>query len=145
MAKGEGTARSALARARLILSLDKLAITRYIYATGMKSGSHQDSAQAMQRIRVGMTGLAIVLVLIGIVSVVFSSANRERPVSAIGASNASVVANLSEGGTESVLEKNKDEPLAELGVAPSTESTEAVNAAEIARREEARKRGEAPN
>ncbi len=99
----------------------------------------------MQRIRVGMTGLAIVLVLIGIVSVVFSSANRERPISAIGAPNASVVANLSEGGTEGALDKSKDEPLAELGVAPSTESTEAVNAAEIARREEARKRGETPN
>ena len=95
----------------------------------------------MQRIRVGMTGLAIVLVLIGIVSVVFSSVNRDQAVSAIGASNASVVANLSDGvGAEG---KSKDEPLAELGVAPSTESTETVNAAEIARREEARRRGEA--
>ena len=108
----------------------------------MKSGSHQDSAQAMQRVRVGMTGLAIVLVLIGIVSVVFSSVNRDQPVTAIGASNASVVANLSDGGADGTLEKSKDEPLAELGVAPSTESTEAVNAAEIARREEARRRGE---
>ena len=96
----------------------------------------------MQRIRVGMTGLAIVLVLIGIVSVVFSSASREQPVSAIGAPNASVVANLSEGGV-AVEGKSQDEPLAELGVAPSTESTEAINAAEIARREEARRRGEA--
>jgi hypothetical protein len=98
----------------------------------------------MQRVRVGMTGLAIVLVLIGIVSVVFSSANREQAVSAIGASNASVVANLSDGGAEGTLDKSKDEPLAELGVAPSTESTESVNAAEIARREEARRRGETP-
>lgn len=87
-----------------------------------------------------MTGLAIVLVLIGIVSVVFSSVNRDQPVTAIGASNASVVANLSDG----TLDKTQDEPLAELGVAPSTESTEAVNAAEIARREEARRRGETP-
>ncbi len=96
----------------------------------------------MQRIRVGMTGLGIVLVLIAVVSVVFSSANREQPVSAIGASNAMVVANLSDGASPGALDK-KDEPLAELGVAPSTESTESVNAAEIARREEARRRDEA--
>lgn len=96
----------------------------------------------MQRIRVGMTGLGIVLVLIAVVSIVFSSVNREQPVSAIGASNALVVANLADGAASDTLGK-KDEPLAELGVAPSTESTEAVNAAEIARREEARRRGEA--
>ncbi|MET0310289.1 MAG: hypothetical protein ABW023_16405 [Sphingomonas sp.] len=75
-------------------------------------------------------------------SVVFSSVNREQPVSAIGASNASVVANLSDGATAGTLDKSSDEPLAELGVAPSAESTEAVNAAEIARREQARRRGE---
>lgn len=90
----------------------------------------------MQRIRVGMTGLGIVLVLIAVVSIVFSSVNREQPVSAIGASNAMVVANLSDGASAG-LPDTKDEPLAELGVAPSAESTETVNAAEIARREEA--------
>ena len=45
----------------------------------MKSGS-QDSAQAIQRVRVGMTGLAMVVVLIGVASAIFTSANRERPV-----------------------------------------------------------------
>lgn len=91
----------------------------------------------MQRVRVGMTGLLIVLVLIGLASAIFSSASRDEPVAAIGAPNASVVANMTDGsGANSVAEK-KDEPLAEMGVTPSTGSTEAVDAAAIARRQEA--------
>jgi hypothetical protein len=90
----------------------------------MKSGS-QDSQQAMQRVRVGMTGLAMVLVLIGLASAIFSSANRDEPVSAIGAPNASVVANMTNEPGNAAAEKGKDEPLAELGVAPSTSSTDA--------------------
>ena len=119
-------------------ALDKLPLTRYIYATGMKSGSHQDSAQAMQRVRVGMTGLLIVLVLIGLASAIFSSANRDVPVAAIGAPNASVVANMTDSGSSNTVAektKGKDEPLAEMGVTPSTASTEAVDAAAIARQQ----------
>lgn len=88
----------------------------------------------MQRVRVGMTGLAMVLVLIGLGSALFTAANRDEPVSAIGASNADVVANMTDGGNM-MIATGKEEPLAELGVAPSTSSTEAVNAAEIARRQ----------
>ena len=122
-----------MARDELSLRLDKAPLTRYIYATGMKSGSHQDSAQAMQRVRVGMTGLLIVLVLIGLASAIFSAANRDVPVAAIGAPNASVVANMTDGSGNTVVEKGKDEPLAEMGVTPSTGATEAVDAAKIAR------------
>jgi hypothetical protein len=78
----------------------------------------------MQRVRVGMTGLAIVLVLIGLASAIFSSANREAPVTAVGAPNASVVANMTDEDANSAALKEKDEPLAELGVAPSTASTD---------------------
>jgi len=78
----------------------------------------------MQRVRVGMTGLAMVLVLIGLASAIFSSANRDEPVSAIGAPNASVVANITGEPGNTATEKGKDEPLAELGVAPSTSSTD---------------------
>lgn len=105
----------------------------------MISGSQQNSAQVMQRVRVGLTGLAIVLVLIGLASAIFSSANRDAPVAAIGAPNASVVANMTEGGSNAVTEKAKDEPLAEMGVTPSTTSTEAVDAAAIGRDEAARR------
>lgn len=78
----------------------------------------------MQRVRVGMTGLAMVLVLIGLASAIFSSANRDEPVAAIGAPNASVVANMTVEGSNGT-EVEKDEPLAELGVAPSATSTDA--------------------
>jgi hypothetical protein len=88
-----------------------------------------------------MTGLAMVLVVIGLASAIFSSASRDEPVSAIGASNLSVVANMTDGNV--MADKINDEPLAELGVAPSTGTTEAVNAAEIAKREEARRQAEA--
>lgn len=83
----------------------------------------------MQRVRVGMTGLAMVLVLIGLASALFSAANHDTPVTAIGASNAAIVANMTDGVSNVVVTKGKDEPLAELGVAPSTASTETVNAA----------------
>lgn len=92
----------------------------------------------MQRVRVGMTGLAMVLVLIGIASVIFSSANREPAISAVGASNAAVVANLTDGNTTQAAAS--DQPLATIGAAPSTASTEEVNAAAIARQQEQSKR-----
>jgi hypothetical protein len=98
----------------------------------MKPVSPEDSAQAMQRVRVGMTGLAMVLVMIGLASAIFTSASRGDG-TAIGSSNGSVVANMADGnviiGTETVV------PTGELGVAPSTASTETVNAAEIARQQ----------
>lgn len=78
----------------------------------------------MQRVRVGMTGLAMVLVLIGLATAIFSSANRDEPVTAVGAPNASVVANIIIEPVNLTTEKEKDEPLAELGVAPSASSTE---------------------
>lgn len=104
----------------------------------MKPTLHHDSAQAMQRVRVGLTGLAMVLVLIGLASAIFTAANRDGPVSAVGASNAAVVANITDAGNV-ISGKLEEPPVAELGVAPSTGSTEAVNAAEIAKQQEAQR------
>lgn len=84
----------------------------------------------MQRVRVGLTGLAIVLVLIGLASAIFSSANRDEPVAAVGAPNAAVVANMTEDTANAAAEKGKEEPLAELGVAPSAASSDAPAPAE---------------
>lgn len=70
-----------------------------------------------------MTGLAVVLVLITLASVIFSSANREEPVSAVGAPNAVIVANIADTPATTAKAREKDEPLAELGVAPSVAST----------------------
>lgn len=130
-----------MAREVLKDPLDSEALIRYIYATAMKSVPPSDSAQAMQRVRVGLTGLTVVMLVIGAASTIFSSASNDPPISVTGA-NQSIVANPTDGNTV-LVEKSKEEPLAELGVAPSTGSTETVNAAEIAKREEARRQAEA--
>lgn len=75
----------------------------------------------MQRVRVGLTGLATVLLLIGVASAIFSSADREAPVLADGASRPDTVANMTDGLANSAA--GKDEPIAELGIAPRTAET----------------------
>jgi hypothetical protein len=102
----------------------------------MKPTSHHDSAQAMQRVRVGLTGLAMVLVLIGLASAIFTAANRDGPISS-AATNSAVVANITDAGN--VIAGKLDAPVAELGVAPSTGSTEDINAAAIAKQQEAQR------
>lgn len=79
----------------------------------------------MQRVKVGMTGLAIVLLLIGLASAVFSSASRETPVALAGAAKPDVVANLVMDNA-AAAEDTAKEPLAEIGVTPST-ATESLN------------------
>ncbi len=79
---------------------------------------HSQPGQTMQRVRVGMTGLASVLLLIALASAIFSSASHEAPVRAVGAPKADVVANLTNETAPSASASS--EPLAELGVTPST-------------------------
>lgn len=80
--------------------------------------------QARQRIRVGMIGLAAVVLLIGLASAIFSTVNRERPVVAAGAAKPEVVANMAVPGTMPTAQTT-NEPLAELGVTPSDSTPEA--------------------
>lgn len=82
-----------------------------------------DPRQSMQRVRVGLTGLATVLLLIGVASAIFSSADKEAPVLADGASRPEVVANMTDTAGNSAAAK--DEPIAELGIAPRTAETPA--------------------
>lgn len=70
----------------------------------------------MQRVKVGLIGLAAVLLLIGLASLVIGSATRERPIGGIGAPQPEVVANMALDNAAGA----SAEPLAELGVAPST-------------------------
>lgn len=81
----------------------------------MKSNG-PNSSQSMQRVRVAMTGLAAVVVFIGLASALFNSAANEPPVTAIGAARPEVVANMTD---TAVANASSNEPLAELGVAPS--------------------------
>jgi len=83
-----------------------------------------DPKQSMQRVRVGLTGLATVLLLIGIASAIFSSADQEAPVLADGASRPDVVANMTDAVANTTA-ANGDEPIAELGIAPRTAETPA--------------------
>ncbi|MEP9360131.1 hypothetical protein [Sphingomonas sp. KR3-1] len=95
----------------------------------------------MQRVYVGLTGLAVVTVLIVLASAVIAWRTRDVAISAIGGANQTVVANMTTMGN-SLGEKTKEEPLAELGVAPSASTTEKVDAAAIARQQAAQQNGE---
>lgn len=81
----------------------------------------RDAAQATQRMRVGMIGLAAVLLLIGLAAAIFATATHERQVSAVGAANADVVANMVSGNSADAALVAR-EPLAVLGVAPGAAS-----------------------
>jgi hypothetical protein len=74
-------------------------------------------SQSGQRVKVGMIGLAAVILLIGLASAIIGSATRERPVLTVGAAQADVVANMAV--SNSVVADRTGEPLAEMGVAPS--------------------------
>lgn len=86
---------------------------------------HAPSDQRGQRIKVGLIGLAAVLLLIGLASAVFNSVNRERPVAGIGAAQPATVAAMT-GNQQAVPPEG--EPLAELGVAPAATLTTANQA-----------------
>jgi hypothetical protein len=78
-----------------------------------------EKAQRLQRVKVGMTGLAAVMLLIGIASMIFSALRQERPIAAAGAGSAGVVQNLTAGNDAEAA----NEPLADLGVAPGAQPT----------------------
>lgn len=77
-----------------------------------------------------MTGLAFVMLLIGLASAIFSSASREPvPATAADGAKPELIANLADVPLNAA--EPVKEPLAELGVAPSAE-TEASNQATAA-------------
>ncbi|WP_343527904.1 hypothetical protein [Sphingomonas sp.] len=77
----------------------------------------------MQRVKVGMIGLAAVVLLIAIASTILGSLNRdEPPVVAAGAAQSNMVADMAVANTTAPA---TSEPLAELGVAPAPVNTQA--------------------
>ena len=76
----------------------------------------REHTQSMQRVKVGLIGLAAVVMLIAFASAIMRHVTREAPVTAVGAPKAEVVANMAVLNTQDVT----GEPLAELGVAPAT-------------------------
>ena len=83
----------------------------------------RDSIQTMQRVKVGVIGLATVLLLIGLVAAAFGVVSRERPGTAVGAANSDVAANLTMSNDAAPSDAATGEPLAELGVAPAAKPT----------------------
>jgi hypothetical protein len=77
----------------------------------------RDSIQTVQRVKVGVIGLATVLLLIGLAAAIFGIVSRERPGTAVGAPKADVAANLTMSNGASPATVPTSEPLAELGVA----------------------------
>ena len=78
----------------------------------------------MQRVRIGLTGLAFVFVLV-LLGTVFSRASDEEPITA----NAIEMQQLP-GARAQAQEAAPKEPLAELGVAPGNADNSTQNAAQ---------------
>ncbi|AXJ97042.1 MULTISPECIES: hypothetical protein [unclassified Sphingomonas] len=82
----------------------------------------------MQRVKVGLIGLVAVVLLIAIASAILRSATHERPIATAGSAQHDVVANmaLTNTGSAAAAADASGEPLAELGVAPSTSNSQAT-------------------
>lgn len=86
----------------------------------MKSPDHH---HIMQRVKVGMIGLAAVILLIAIASTILGSLNRDEPPATVaGASQSNMVADMT---LANATAPSSSEPLAELGVAPAPVNTQA--------------------
>lgn len=84
-----------------------------------------ETSQTMQRVKVGMIGLAAVVVLIALTSAIIGSATRERSVA--GTAQANLVAAMAAGNDAAPL-PSEGEPLAEMGVAPGANIQDTVAA-----------------
>lgn len=83
-----------------------------------------DNNQMKQRVKVGATGLAAVVLIIGVASAIFTVASQDDP---SGVQNAAPVIGRETGNA---TPPRTNEPLAELGVAPGT-SESPTPAAEV--------------
>ncbi|WP_254603194.1 hypothetical protein [Sphingomonas bacterium] len=79
-----------------------------------------DPSQSMQRVKVGMIGLAVVVLLIGLASAIIGSATRERP--GLGTATSQAMASNATMANQTAA----TEPLAELGVAPMAGNGSAI-------------------
>jgi len=79
------------------------------------TGRDTETGDRMQRVRVGLTGLAVVLLIIALAAAVFRRVDDQAGVSPANDS-------------AKVLPPSIDEPLAELGVAPGAAEEDTQNA-----------------
>jgi hypothetical protein len=76
-----------------------------------------ESLDVMQRVRIGLTGLAFVFVLV-LLAAIFTRPSEEEPITAN-----TLEQQLAPGGAVNGAEAEPKEPLAELGVAPGNDDT----------------------
>lgn len=81
----------------------------------MKGRPEPSQSQSFQRIKVGLIGLISVIVLIATASTIIASATHERAVG--GSAQANLVAEIAASNDAMA---DSGEPLAEMGVAPSS-------------------------
>lgn len=79
----------------------------------------------MQRVRIGLTGLAGVFVLVLFAAAFFGMVSDEPVVTTDDTGNVIIIGDGS--GNSTVVDAPPKEPLAELGVAPGASSDEAAN------------------
>lgn len=77
----------------------------------------------LQRVKVGLIGLAAVVLLIVVASAIIRNASREQPIDTAGSAQPNVVANMAVVKDDA---HSTAEPMAELGVAPPTTNTVAA-------------------
>lgn len=75
-----------------------------------------DQSQLLQRLRVGATGLVLVVLLIVLASALFRSAIDEPPIG----EDVATVEEAANVALANLAASNPDEPLAELGISPGT-------------------------
>lgn len=73
-----------------------------------------DQSQLLQRLRVGATGLVLVVLLIVFASALFRSAIDEAPIG----EDVATIEESANVALANLTASNPDEPLAELGIAP---------------------------
>ncbi len=83
-----------------------------------------DPSQSLQRVKVGLIGLAAVVLLIALASAILGSATRDA--APVGSAQSNLVAEMAAGNSVGAA---TGEPLAEIGVAPSATNAQDVAAA----------------
>jgi hypothetical protein len=76
-----------------------------------------EKISGMQRVRIGLTGLAFVFVLV-LLAAIFTSPSEEQPITAN-----MIEQQLKSGAPDQPAQAEPKEPLAELGVAPGNADT----------------------
>jgi len=74
-------------------------------------GAEAEKLGGMQRVRIGLTGLAFVFVLV-LLAAIFTSPSEEQPITA------NMIDQQMNSGAQASQQAEPKEPLAELGVAP---------------------------